>query len=648
MIEINGSHRRIKLNHSNALPRYIIALDTETTRTALDEKGLSFSHKLRIGVAITVRLRGTQAKDRKVYKFSNAEDFWQLLLKYTKPNYTTWIVAHNALFDFIVADLPKRFENGQMTLDAPRSKRKREDNNEDNAHVAGLCVIDSPPTIISARVSASQGRLVIVDTLNWHPQPLSELGNAVKLLKLAMPKWDENDETWMEYCERDCEIVLRTFLGMIQFVRENNLGMFRYTAPSQAIAAYRHRFMPRQIFPHDNTVIKQIERAGYFGGRLECFRLGRIRGESVQLDVASLFPSIMANCTLPYVLHRSDRSERWRCILPDIDWQNAVAEVTLSTEKPLYPKRGERNVIYPVGVFRTVLTGPELNLAKQNGDIVAIKSWAEYKTAILFADYVNEFWAMRQRYKAEQNYLYESFCKRLLNSLYGKFAQRSHTWLNEPRNMSALPWSRWVHINTLNGEHTHYRSFGWQVQRQIDRAEVDGTFVAISSFITSAARLRMNELRKLAGVQNVHYQAVDSLIVSESGYDRLCMAGEVAENELGKLRVQVASDKCWVQGCNDYIIGDKIICSGKPKQADYAERVIVEQRRFMTGQLLFNGTSSSEVIETERQWARISAYTKGVLGANGEISPLRLDETNDTSPMSSMPTDCEPTAIALV
>jgi len=627
----NRSFRRVQLNHSNALPNYLIVLDTETARESIGLSGCNFSHRLRLGVAKVARLRRGLPTGEKTIRFRTADELWKIIVDATGPRHTTWLVAHNLMFDFIVAGFPAHFAEARLMVDWPRSKRKREDNQPENVHQAGLCVIDGPPTIVACRVGETQGRLVLVDSLNWFPQKLAQLGKALGLPKGELPRSTDSDDVWFRYCERDVEILYQSFLRLVDFVRANNLGMFRYTGAAQAMSAYRHRFMAHPIYTHADPDVKRIERQSYFGGRLEVFRLGKIPGPIFNLDVSALFPSVMAENEYPKALHRSDITDAWRYVLPGIAWDRSIAETKISTTLPLYPVRTDKGVIYPVGDFSTTLAGPELGMAKSRGDIVAVRSWAEYSTKPLFKLWVDELWELRQRCIDDGNPLYEQFVKRLMNSLYGKFGQRSGAWANSNATLAGLPWQRWSEIDCVGGTRREFRSVGYQIQERMDKVEIDGTFPAVSAFVTANARLRMNDLRVTAGERNTYYQCIDGLLTNAEGFGRLTMAGQIAPGRLGALRLVETAPAITVYGHNDYEIGGRRVISGfRPAGHDPVERQDL-QRKFIVSERLFVGRPTDDVLEVIGPWQRSAPFTKGTIGPDGWIEPRHLpgDQTGD-------------------
>jgi len=658
----------LKRNHCNAIPRYIVAFDTETVPIQSDINGRTFTHKWRLATAVYARIVGMRPSGLRVERFTDPDQWWAFLKGLTGSRHTVWCVAHNALFDLVVARMPEQFFNSTLVIDKPRGKRNRVEPDPEHPHCHGIKVLECPPFILGAKFPETQGRVVFVDSLNWFPQSLASLGESAGIPKFPMPAFEECDETWFRYCERDSQIVFTTFVELIKWVADNDMGMFRYTAPAQAMSAYRHRFMTHKIFIHDNAEIKQLERRAYFGGRTEVFRMGKVGTIIHQLDVNALYPSVMADGYFPCRLKRSEIRLEYLPMLPDLDWDSSIAEVALSTPEPLFPIRTPNVIIYPTGEFRTTLAGAELGYAKHHGYIRGVRSWAEYDVAPLFADWVAELWAMRSLYRRESNTLYAEFSKKLMNSLYGKFGQLAHEWVESADEIAAEPWSSWTVLDMTTGKRTRYRSVGWDVQRQIDRrvftvrkaieqgiettelteesAELEGTFPAISAFVTAAGRMRMNNLRSMAGHRNVFYQGVDGLMVTSEGLRNLDAKGQLGTTELGLLRLELSTDDGEIFGCSDYTLADKVVLAGRARTWFDHESGELLQRKFSIANHLFRGVNLDAVQEQDLPWKRTSRYCKGVVQPDGWVVPFELAAAPLPATQGCNPADAAVSAIA--
>lgn len=639
-------------NHSNALPRYILSYDTETWREQLESDENHYQHRMRLGVAKYARIVGVTPTEPTTEVFNKPDQFWALVTRLTGPRHTLWIVAHNAVFDMVISDLKNRMTRGELVIEWPRSKRKATPAVDEDTEPSGSIVLQSPPTIIAVRDTTSNGRIVIIDSMNYFRMPLKQMGEACGLPKLPMPEFGETDAKWIEYCERDAEIVFATFTELIRWIKEGNYGLFRYTGAAQSMAAFRHRFMVHPIYVHDNAEIKTLERNGYFGGRTEVFRMGEIDETVHHLDVNALFPSVMQNNEFPVKLDRFEIRDEYLELAPGIEAKRSIAEVEIETREPIFPRRGLDHVTYPIGRFRTTLAGIELAYAKRKGYIKSWGSWSEYETKPIFRLWVNELWQTRMNYRMIGNKLYAEFCKLLMNSLYGKFGQLAAEWVNCPKEFAHAPFASWTHRNCITGERDEFRSVGWKAQRKLPNKqyvikeiviagvtttqvslkchELRTTFPAISAFVTAFARMKMNALRSQAGAMNVFYQGVDGLIVTNSGRDRLAEAGLLDDYQLGMLRLECSTDHGMIFGCSDYRLGERIVISGRPLPASIGNHQETLRRRFAGVRELFQGNLTATVSETHFEWQRSSSYRKGQVMLGGWVEPL-------VEPISSAP-----------
>jgi hypothetical protein len=615
---------KIKPNHSGALPRYILSINVERKREQTSVSGRQFTNTFASACIASGRLVTRQLASRKVAHFDDRDALWEFIYSQTKSNYTVWLVGHNVLTSLIMCGLPHRFQCGELSIDKPRSKRSNNNDDTQEANKQTLAVLEEPPTIVGCRVGSTQGRIVIVDTRNWFPDRVSTSDATTGFDAAGQDTVCDSDNGRSADSESKAVCNLLVFEKLIQWVKDNDMGLFRYTASSQAMGAYRHRFMEHKIYVHDNLGIQRLERQGYYGGRSDVFKLGPFDDTVYQLDVNALFPSVMSSGYFPFFLSRYEQRPVLLELLPSIDWSASVAYVELKTDKPLYPLRTDLHVIYPVGSFATVLSGQELHNAFRAGHIVRCGSWAEYKLKPLFTKWVDSLWAMRQQYETSGDPIYAKFTKRIMNSLYGKFAQLTPNWENVTNDYSMAPFTTESRWDCVSANWTTYRSVGWQVQRKAERKERTGSFYAIAGFITSAARARMDYLRYVAGGRHVLYQGVDSLMVNKTGYQNLKDADEIHPSQLGKMRVEHESNYGVIRGISDYQIGSKIVLSSRALNTETTDQGEVLQHRYYVMEHLFRNGPIDSIDERLEEWHRVNSYKKGQVDAAGLVSPLVL------------------------
>lgn len=572
--------QNLRPNHSTRAPAVHVFLDTETCGDKIDSGGKYGIHRLRLGCATSVRWEKGRFTRRKDIVFTDADSFWVWLSKHLDKKRPTWLWAHNAGFDLTATRFWELIEN--------------------ESYVPRLMVIDSPPTIIRGKLDGKS--LTIVDTLNWYRFSLEELGKQFGLPKMRFPDFAEPDEVWLAYCKNDVEIILNVVYSIISFCREQDLGCLRTTAPGQSLQTFRH-WCP-DVLPsiHANEEAAQLERRAYYGGQTQVYYVGKVRngrdyvpglgpcpeefgrdgcvGPIAHLDVRSLYPFVMRTNPFPCRLKSVGRNltvhELEALALVD----GVIADVEVSTSRHTYPVRIGKQTTFAFGRFRTSLAGPELIRALRSGHVISVGIVASYDLRIMFRKYVDRLWELRCKNASEGNDAMDSVCKCLLNSLYGKFAQRIGEWVDDKSIEPPIPWGQWQEECPATGQPLTYRSIGGNAQRKGDEEDSPHTFVAISAYCTAYAREYMRMLRSVAGQQQVLYQHTDSLHCLPQGYQRLIESGYVDGEVLGKLRLVELGDEGEYWGVNHYRIGSKWVRPGIRRDAKQISETVFVQNEF--------------------------------------------------------------------
>ena len=599
-----GIWRKMKRNHSNQVARHLVFVHTAATQEQATDGSQARVERFRAGYAIFGRYSNNKLTRRKDLAFVEPANFWNVLHRSLSPRHTTWIFMHSAYRQLTNTDLWQQFENATLNLDAPRRKRDQEVDNKEHPFGFGYAVLSDPPFILGARHCQSRGRMIFVDSLNWFRTNLADLGEASGID--FFDRFDTGGDVadTVEHCRTGAVILENTFINLIRWIEENECGVMKYTAPMQSMAAYRHNRMAYDILPHDIPEAKELERGSYFGGQTEVYRPGPISERVYQVDVNSLYPFVMLNGLFPVkmVSWRVGKGDRMENIRGNLS--ASIARVEVEGVQHPYPVRHENKLSFVPGRDSYILAGPELVHLAEHATIKSYLDFTAYELAPIFTRFVNDFWALRQQYQREGNKLLDRFTKLILNSLYGKFAQRSPEWVPVLDAYSSDAFTQWVEINLTTGERNEFRSIGYNVQKQVERGEKDSSFIAISSFITSYARQHMRSMRDIAGRGNVFYQGVDSLIVNRAGYNRLTMTGQIHPTELGRLKLDGAYDDGYLHGSNDYELGTKVVRSGMKDSAIMLPDGSFRQDEWGGVPSLFN-PGRNVVTITEKQKGRI-------------------------------------------
>jgi hypothetical protein len=591
----------LKLNAKNEQPSEFILFDTETM--PVRQKDGTEHHKLRLGVACYWRRRldrGTETIE--YFDFNTAAAFWDYVDSKTKDGRRIVLVAHNVGFDLRVLKWSKNLR-----------KRKWKNVNEP---------IIGKPTII--RLRNGHCSLLILDNMNFFPAALAVLGESIGIEKMKMPSFTAPDAEWKPYCKRDVEVMLKAWKLWLGFLKENDLGNFNVTLAGQAFNAFRHRFMKRPVYIHTNERAISLEREAYYGGRTEAFFIGKVKDQKITvLDVNSMYPSVMAAFEYPYKLNKTVMRPTMKGFLRALRHHPVIAKVMIDTPVPIYPKRIDGRLCFPVGRFETVLPSPELTEAFTRGHLKDVRTYAVYDGGGIFRDYVDFFYQARLKYKSDGNKEFAYMCKLLLNSLYGKFGQRNEVWEmieDDPERDDGVRNC----IDADTGREWTERAVLGRVSRLAGSKEGYNSFVAIPAFITSEARLKLWRYIESAGRKNVFYCDTDSIFVNGSGAARL--KDSVDPSRLGALAVQSADESLEIRGLKDYTLGGKVKIKGVRRDAVEFEPRHYRQVQFesLVGALRRGRTDEMVTRQVEKEMS--GTYLKGTVAKSGRVNPYKLNE----------------------
>jgi hypothetical protein len=597
----------IRPERTLAMPRHLVFVDTETKAIRTDE-GFN-KQQLILGWTAYLRREYEQHKQKIEWcYFETPLQFWTFLFSKLEKRKQFWVISRNIVFDYTVLC-------GWEYLKRVGFKIKFFYNE-------GLTAVIS--------VKSRYGSIVFMDSLNWFVESIEKTGK-----RIGIPKLDIDFKTCSllelsNYCHRDVEIDLENFKLFIKFLEDYSVSRLCYTKASTALSAYLFSHYKHKIYIHNNKEAIFLERESYKGGRTECFYIGELNNENYYiLDVNSLYPFVMLNQCYPIKYERLTHSIIETDLQDCIKTKSVIAEVLLDTNEPAYAVKHDRT-IFPVGIFWTVLTTPELKYAFEHNHIKKIKTAIVYEQADIFSSFVRRFYKLRQQFILEGNREYEQFCKYLLNSLYGKFGQKAKIWEkigeapNEPdRVEDCLSFG-----NSGRGSIMYLLGDIFECKGV---KECYNSFPAIPAHVSAYGRMYLYELMKQAGKGNYFYCDTDSLIVNEVG---LCnLQSQIDSVILGKLKQVSACSHLIIRGLKDYVLEGKDIIKGIRKNAIEVKEGVYEQEVWPS----FKGTLRSKEANTyiiKKQTKILTRkYSKGDVDDTGIVWPLLLDESYLLEPL---------------
>jgi DNA polymerase elongation subunit (family B) len=506
-------------------------------------------------------------------------------------------------------------------------------------------VLENPPTMLS--LTHPLGKLVVIDTFNYWKTGVAQMGESLGMPKLEMPTSTKIDKAWKEYCLRDVEVIANQILRLFRFLRDNDLGSFKISAPGLAFGTFRRRFMKHEIYLHDRASVLALERNCYYGGLVNNFYLGSVNGETIyKYDVNSLYPAMMLK-DYPTKLLESHTDISPSKLAALIRNQGGCAWVDIEEYGRTYPKRHNGRLCDVKGKFSTYLCGDELKHALKVGSITRVRFASVYEVAPIFKEYVKYFWDLRRKYQTEGDKVGEQFVKLLMNSLYGRFGMKGHKWVDFNSTNLQLYYtyygvpcptrylnsdfcpivSSFRHRWEAEGldEAIVLRYFGGKLEMQFPTGEHRESFCAISAFVTAYAREYLRFYITVLGENEVLYCDTDSLFVTKTGSDRLKDLCMVDPGTLGKFKLEGKAKKCTFYGPKDYVFQEHIVRKGIRKNAVQVNHNTFEQDSFEQLKSVLNRGGEPFIIIKKIQKTLQRQLVKGVRKSYGRVTPLILN-----------------------
>lgn len=298
-----------------------------------------------------------------------------------------------------------------------------------------------------------------------------------------------------------------------------------------------------QYKSHDDTFRKY-----YFGGRVEYFEAGVLKGKWKIFDVNSMYPSVMRNCLHPtgrqYKVIDSPKISALG-IMKGAPFYFAEIKCNQHGAFPARVKGESLTFDLPSGEF--FVTSHELQAALETGrvsNLTVARIYVPYEV-LKFDDFVDVFMAEKISAKKSGDKVSEIFSKLILNSSYGKFGTNSENYFDfhiqapEGDSPAGDTWEIYLHHET-----------GVNVWR---RPTLSMQFfdVATAASITGAARAVL--MRALGVAKRAVYCDTDSII---------CEALRLPKSDtaLGSWKLEASGDTLAIAGKKLYALREK----GKP------------------------------------------------------------------------------------
>lgn len=616
----------LKSNARCETPSRFIAVDTEAFITKEENRDV---HTLRLGEAYYVRRKDGKWRESRI-SFTTAKEFYEQIARRLREKEPLRVIAHNMAYDYNLLDLDSFLRYGHFDL--------------------SRWVLE--PFIIEAK--SEYGCLQILSSTNWFKSSLKETGKIFGVEKGETPDFINVDtETLREYCRQDAFVLARIIENYIDWIKARDLGNFSDTIAGQAFACLRHKYMqPNSILLHRFKDVERLERESYLGGRCEAFRLGTFEN-IYKLDVNSMYPFVMRNNNFPVKMISGRGLVGENEVLDAIDRdQYAIADCLFSLNEPSIGIRRNDKLIFPIGRIKSALTSPEISYIIEHpeiGSIERIEGGAIYDTLPIFKDYVDFFYNIKSNSEIPAEIL---MSKLFLNSVYGKFGQKEHTELMpvssdmDPEDKEHFELAKMDMqdlgvssiLSLYQNKICKYVQIGGEIYRAPSKSKDSSqdAFPAIAGAVTSLARLYLDSLMRIAGRDEIYYTDTDSLVTSETGFNRL--SSFIDKHRLGALKIEGVGDieinglKNYKFACHNanYVFdfdSPEVKLKGIRKDAIKVNDNTFRQIQFCTkASHMSKGHAPGSVVVEYIEKTISGEYDKGIVGANGIISPFVFSE----------------------
>ncbi len=591
---------KIKANKRQGIPTHCLYLDTETYVRYTRDNRVVFP--LRLGVMIYNRMdKNGAVKHRFISRFTTPNQFITLLQSYLHKGKTLYVFGHNIGFDIRVLNLPHQFNK--------------------------LNWQSSPPIINNRmfiwRVQTPQGKIAFVDTANYAVISVAQLGDDLHFPKGHIDFRTKDVEKLFEYCQRDVEVIERFMQDYILFIRSNCLGTFQLTLASQALMAWRTKFMSSPIYLHNRDDIALFERSAYHGGRTECFHIGKLpEKDYYYLDVNSMYPYVMKCFPMPTkFIAFTDKIDMSR-IDAILAKYYVIADCLIDTDKPAYGIVYNERLTFPIGQFRAALHHDELAYAIAHNHVIKILGLSLYTKAYIYSEYVDWFYAVKSKASIDGNVSWRFISKIFLNSLYGKMGQLKPNRI-EIKGKFPNDILRQTTYNAelkVHADEVIWFGRGWYEYRQ---GESTYSFPAIAGAVTAYARMLLFRYMEVCGLSNVFYCDTDSIITNKQGYDAI--QPYLSASELGLLKLEKHSKVLRIWGNKDYKFGREIKTKGISHKAKKLGDDTWEQLQFQGFKAWMSNQLTRVPFATKIVKRRKFKYNKGIVDyETGIVTPFNL------------------------
>lgn len=633
----------LRKNHGTHVPRNWVFVETLAQAAAIAGTPKERLERLDMGVAHGARFEKDDWYRWQQLDFTQTQPFWGWLVRRIRSRSSLWVCGHGIAKSFTLLGGWQEIDRRTFRFQ-PRAMDNRSKPDDERVELEtqrGWLVDGDPPTIL--QLYHDQGVIHLVDVQNYTASTVEELAAEVKISLPKKPGKSAGFAAWNHYLNLRCIAVRDWMKAFLTWWRQHELGQWRHTLASLSMAAYRHKFMDKKILVHTCEFALEKEREALCGGELRLFFCGRVRpllhpdrevkvktlldrkpiatGPIHVYDVNSLYPYVMRERLYPRELIAWKRPgtledfERWRKTLL------LIARVRLNTETESYPVYHESHRYYATGQFWTTLCGPELDRAVQLGHVEALDGLCAYAPGKLFVEFVNYFHRMRLLCVKEGEKLRSKQASLIMQSLAGKFGQKSPRWEFVDDQEALMRWGTWPVIDAQTKVIRIYRAIAGYVQEKQLAGEGLDSVPSLEAFVNCYGRDYMRTIRLAIGEENLLYQSTDALHVLDQGVANVQPWLATYPGEIGKFKHLGTYETGEYRGPHDYTLDGVHTIAGVKSDAEvqYDRRITQWESPRLASILQHEPNGFLRVKEITFEIGKF--HPQGIWEKDGRVSP---------------------------
>lgn len=380
-----------------------------------------------------------------------------------------WAFAHNLGFDLTVTSLPMVLSERGWETDF-------------------VSLGDEATVFVLLRDAC---KLVITDSWSWLRSPLAAAARDVGMRSGRLPADRASLDAWHRRCAHDVEILDRIVGQLLEWWDLQELGAFAITGAACGWRSLRAFTPERSMLVGSDGDRTVFERRAIYSGRKEVWQVGAIRHRWVaDYDLANAHLTTVAHLPLPTVPIRDRRVGLIYDPLRPPEGVGTICEVEITTRAPCAPVRIGRDVWWPVGTFRTVLSSPELAHVVTVADRVRVLDARWYRLGDPLSHWAKWCLSLLDPLNADVPAVVRRMAKGWGRSVPGRFALRVSTLVGERAAMH-LGWAVESGVDLDTGAALELVTYGGRERTY--RKDDDGAdvFPAVLAFVEGYLRAAM-------------------------------------------------------------------------------------------------------------------------------------------------------------